>query len=153
MDSWNQGYSLELVQSLPWIKEQCVRINNTLSNMVSVFSGVPQVSILDSLLFVAFINDLPSCITLAPSFLFADDTKCLKIISNPSDILSIQNALNKALSWSDINDLSFNQSKFLHIHFGKDFGSHNFTINGMTITRTDYIKDLGVNISSSLKNP
>ena len=96
-----------------------MRINDTLSSMVSVLSGVPQGSILSSLLFAAFINDRPSYVTLA--LLFANDTKCFKIISNPTDIISLQNALNQALNWSNTNDLFFNESKFLHIHFGKDF--------------------------------
>ena len=56
-------------------------------------------------------------VTLAWVFLFADDTKCFKIISNPSDIISLQNYINQALNWSNINDLFFNESKFLHIHF------------------------------------
>ena len=84
--------------------------------------------------------------------LFADDTKCFKIISNPTDIISLQNALNQALNWSNINDLFFNESKFLHIHFGKDLGLHNFTINGTPIVRANCVKDLGVHISSSGKS-
>ena len=92
-------------------------INNTLSNMVPILSGVPQGSILGPLLFAAFINNLPLHVTLAWVFLFADDTKCFKIISNPSDIISLQNYINQALNWSNINDLFFNESKFLHIHF------------------------------------
>ena len=51
-----------------------------------------------------------------------------------------------------INDLFFNESKFLHIHFGKEFGSHNFTINGTPIVRSNCVKDLGVHVSSSLKS-
>ena len=127
-------------------------INNTLSNMVPVLSGVLQGSILGLLLFAAFINDLPLHVTLAWVFLFADDTKCFKIISNPSDIISLQNSINQALNWSNINDLFFIESKFLHIHFGKEFGSHNFFVNGTPIVRYNCVKDLGVHMSSSLKS-
>ena len=127
-------------------------INDTLSSMVPVLSGVPQGSILGLLLFAAFINDLPSYVTLALLFLFADDPKCFKIVSNPTDIISLQNALNQAFNWSITNDLLFNESKFLYIHFGKDCGSHNFTINGTPIVRPNCAKDLGVHISSFLKS-
>ena len=114
-------------------RQQCVRINDSLSSTVPILSGVPQGSILGPLLFAAFINDLPLCVTLALLSLFADDTKCFKIISNPTDIISLQNALNQAFNWSNTNNLFFNESKFLHIHFGKDSGSHNFTMNGTPI--------------------
>jgi len=117
--------------------------------MVPVLSGVSQGSILSPLLFAVFINNLPSHVTLALLSLFANDTKYFKIISNPTDIIFLQNALNQALDWSSLNDLFFIESKFLHIHFGKDFGSHNFTINGTHITRSE---DLGVHISSSIKS-
>jgi len=116
--------------------------------MVPVLSGVPQGRILGPLLFAVFIKDLPSHVTLALLSLFADDTKCFKIISNSTDIISLQIALKQALDWSSLNDLFFNESKFLHIHFGKDLGSHNFTINGTPIC----VKDLGVYISSSIKS-
>jgi len=96
---------------------QYVHINESISSMVPFLSGVPQES-LSQLLFVVFINNLPSHVTLASVSLFADDTKCFKIISNPTDIIPLQNAISQALNWSNLNDLFFNESKFLHIHFG-----------------------------------
>ena len=84
-------------------------------------------SILYPVLFAAFINDLPSHISPALIFLFGDNTECFKIIPNPSNIISLQNSINQALHWSNINDL-FYESKFLHVHFGNEFGSHTFSV-------------------------
>ena len=58
-------------------RTQCVQVNNATSDFLPVISGVPQGSILGSLLFVLFINDLPTNLKSTLSFLFADDTKCL----------------------------------------------------------------------------
>ena len=55
-----------------------------------VISGVPQGSILGPLLFAIFINNLPNCVSSSIPYLFTDDTKCLKVMSNPTDIQCLQ---------------------------------------------------------------
>ena len=85
---WKIGISGILWQ---WFKNyltncrHCVRITNMLSDTLPVLSGVPQGSILGPLLFLIYVNDLPSEVTSSKPFLFADDTKLLKIISQLSD--------------------------------------------------------------------
>ena len=88
-------------------RRQCVFVNDSLSRQLPVISGVPQGSILGPLLFIAFINDLPSAIT-AQSLIFADDTKCFRQISTISDIHQLQCDLDSLLDWSLINHLAFN---------------------------------------------
>ena len=51
-----------------------VRVNGKLSNWAAVLSGVPQGSVLGPLVFLLFVNELPTWITNSIK-LFADDAK------------------------------------------------------------------------------
>ena len=66
-------------------RQQCVKINNKYSHLLPVLSGIPQGSILGPLLFLVYVNDISDHISNSVLYLFADDTKCLKFISDPAD--------------------------------------------------------------------
>ena len=72
---------------------QYVCINNGKSSILPVISGVPQGSLLGPLLFLIYINDLSSSLNYSGSFLFADDTKCLRSIRSAQDCILLQSDL------------------------------------------------------------
>ena len=55
-----------------------------------VLSGMPQGSILGSVLFAIYINDLPEFVNSSTLYLFADNTKCFKLINTPEDVIKLQ---------------------------------------------------------------
>ena len=82
-------------------RRQRVVINNISSNFLPVTSGVPQGSILGPLLFLIFINNMPNVISKDTSLpLFADDSKCFRLILGQKDGDELQDDLNKLLTWS-----------------------------------------------------
>ena len=61
-------------------REQRVVVDSSNSDWLPVLSGVPQGSILGPMLFLCYINDMPSCTLNSTTALFADDSKCFRPI-------------------------------------------------------------------------
>ena len=87
-------------ETLEWFKSylfhstEQIQVDSTLSDEKTVFSGVPQGSIMGPLLFVIFYNDLTDYITNAEVLQYADDT--VLYFAN-SKVSLIEKALNDDL--------------------------------------------------------
>ena len=78
---------------------QKVAVNGKESNWHDVKSGIPQGTVLGSLLFVLYINDLPY-LTQSDTFLFADDIKIFRSIINTNDQDILQQDITTIEKWS-----------------------------------------------------
>ena len=132
---------------------ECVAINGHTSGLLPVLSGVPQGSILGPLLFLLFINDLPQSVRSSSMLLFADDAKCFRPITNPSDCSLLQDDLIRLLDWSNKWKLHFNISKCALVRFS--YGTpispaSSYCMGDQDIVALDCLRDLGVLISDEL---
>ena len=104
---------------LCWIKSflsdrtKKVVVEGKSSSSAPVTSGVPQSTVLGHLLFLAYINDLPSKVN-AKARLFADDCLLYRNIKTDEDAESLQDDLNKLqdleADWQmHFNPLAFGQ--------------------------------------------
>ena len=146
-------------QLLDWIRDflkdrsQYVTINDKSSSKIPVTSGVPQGSVLGPTLFIYFINDLPSLISIFIK-IFADDTKAyLPILSN-ADRIILQKTIDDMVHWSKIWQLHFNGSKCKVLHLGKNNPCYKYTIEDDNVIKdlevTVLEKDLGVHVDPLL---
>ena len=141
-----------------WIKAyltnrlQCVSINSCVSSPLPVISGVPQGSILGPLLFLIFINDLPTSLSSSDLLLFADDAKCAHHISCLSDCLSLQFDLDHLTLWSEAWNLHFNKEKCVILRISRKQSPtlFNYHISGDPLVTVSTHKDLGILLSSNL---
>ena len=147
-------------ETLNWIKAflsdrvQQICVNGSNSTWKPVTSGIPQGSVLGPILFVLYINDLPSNI-LSDVYMFADDTKIFNIIKSPEDQETLQNDLDTLSMWSDKWLLKFHPEKCKVMHLGKA-GDTEYSYKlkeGDTyheLSYTEEEKDLGVVIDGKL---
>ena len=90
------GRLLKFIANYLKDRRQRVILDNAFSDYRSVKSGVPQGSILGPLLFLLFINDISSVISLGTKICpFADDTKIWRAMQSESDCNILQNDIDK----------------------------------------------------------
>ena len=100
-------------------RSQQVRIENVISHMSKVTSGVPQGSVLGPILFIIYVNDLEDVLSNKATFkLFADDLKLYSSFNIPSSYVNLQHALDLLVLWSTSWQLPINQSKTQLLHLG-----------------------------------
>ena len=118
-------------------RTQSVNYHECVSDPKTLKCGVPQGSILGPLLFLIYINDLPSVSTLFMPIPFADDTNLFCTGQNLDDLVQKMNIeMEKLYSWVKAKKLSLNIDKtncmlFTQKHFSRSMG--NIYINGTCI--------------------
>ena len=146
-------------------RRQFVFINGARSYEANVESGVPQGSVLSTLLFIVFINDLSEHVNHSQMFTFADDTKIVRPINGVQDTILLQEDLYSIIKWSNNNNMVLNRDKFeliCHKH-RKNNQCLNFfhqlpfqsiydaySTGESIILPSDNVKDLGVFIDNEL---
>ena len=149
--------------NLKWFKsylckrKQYISTDQGNTEMEIITCGVPQGSILGPLLFLIFVNDLPSSTALDP-IMFADDTT---LFHSNKNINSLFETVNKELvnitSWFHVNKLSLNANKTKYVLFHKPrkkiyipLSLPLLEINQCVIKRVQSIKFLGVIVDENL---
>ena len=134
-------------------RSQFVKIDNVCSSTVEIKYGVPQGSILGPLLFLIYVNDLPSATNFYIK-LFADDTflcaqnKSMKVLENEVNL-----ELGKVYDWLKANKLTLNisKSKFMvFTNIRKDFHEISVKINKTPLEKCAKYKYLGIVIDEKL---
>lgn len=140
------------IQSFLLNRTQRVVIDGATSSSVPVTSGVPQGSVLGPILFLAFINDLPSYVTHSRVRLFADDTIVYLTVSSIDDCSKLQDDLNSLERWERDWLMSFHPSKcnVLHITRKRTKIQNTYSLHGEFLESVPSAKYLGVTITDDL---
>lgn len=143
---------IELTRSYLTNRIQYVVYNNHESQRYLVNSGVPQGANLGPLLFLLFINDLPSVLKHSHALLFADDLKIWRNINSIEDCVKLQTDIDNLFLWSQKNKLFFNISKCYYLSYSRKFLNYHFdySMNREILEKRDEIKDLGVIFDTKL---
>lgn len=91
-------------------RSQQVTVLGETSDPLPVLSGVPQGSILGPLLFLVYINEIVDAVNEGSEIaLYADDSKCFRVVKTLNDALSLQSDLDNLSFWSKAWDINFNE--------------------------------------------
>ena len=147
-------------QVLKWVcdflrgRSQQVAIGNSLSSIAKVSSGVPQGSVLGPMLFIIYVNELPSLVNSTMK-MFADDSKLYRSINDNRDVMAFQEDLDTLDNWSREWLLKFNVAKCKIMHCGSSNARGLYDMrqanDEIVLEETTLERDLGVNVSNTLK--
>ena len=141
---------------LNWISDwltnrtQKVVINGVSSVWCKVTSSIMQGSCLGPILALLMSDDIDEQICHSFLLKFADDNKCFKIITDPTDYTLLQTDLNSIWKWAQEWGFDLNVQKCAVMHFGNAKPMPMF-INDQELSVNTCERDLGVYVSSNAK--
>ena len=146
-----RGHTHDWISSFLVGRTQRVVLDGQSSSATTVSLGVPQGTVLGPLLFLIFINDLPSSVS-STTRLFADDCLMYRRIKTPEDQAILQRDLNKLQQWEDRWLMQFNPDKceVLRVTNRKSPVLADYIIHGQVLNTVDSAKYLGLTIHKSL---
>ena len=99
-------------------RSQVTEVDTYLSSKSQISCGVPQGSVLGSLLFFIYINDFHNSSDKLSFYLFADDTNLLYADKNVKSLEeTVNNELLKVSEWLNANKLTLNAKKSNYVIF------------------------------------
>ena len=125
-------------------------VDGEVSSWKSVLSGVPQGSVLGSILFLVYINDLEEGVT-GKIVTFPDDTKLFRKVKAIGDKQNLQDDIDKLVKWSEKWQMLFNFGKCKCLHTEPGNTGMNCEMGGTIISKTVKEKDLGVTMNANMK--
>eukprot|EP00116_Pleurobrachia_bachei_P000518 sb/3460780/ len=133
-------------------RTQVVVVNGKLSAPADVLSGVPQGTVLAALLFLIYMNDIPSAAQHSKIKLFVDDAKVHKRIASEHDRALLLEDMERIDEWAKRNSMEFNTSKFQLLHHGgnKELKKSYTLKSGTQVESSGEVRDLGILIDASL---
>ena len=151
-----QTSTLHILYSYLKNRRQAVKINGILSDFLEILSGVPQGSILGSILFNIFINDFIYHMenTSAEVLNFADDNTLSAFAETITELKKIlDEAATEAIKWLESNEMIANKDKFKAIVLKKpsiETDNISITVGNMEIKPSASVKLLGLDIGEKL---
>ena len=146
-----RGVLLKVLENFLKGRTQQVKVDGVLSEETEVLSGVPQGTVLGPLLFLLYINDLPSNITSITK-LFADDCMLIRRIKDTQDENTLQSDLDKLSKWCDKWNMPLNLLKCNVIHFTRKISEilPQYMLKSETLKPVTDIKYLGITLNEKL---
>ena len=98
------------------------------------------------LLFIIYINDLVNvCSSGSEMYLYADDTKLFRYISDNADVVAFQSEIDNLHKWIINWLLKLNIDKCKVVSFGKNINiDTHYTIDSIRLETLDSLTDIGM---------
>nr|VZI02777.1 unnamed protein product [Spirometra erinaceieuropaei] len=147
------GNFLKWIENFLVGRHQVVCIGRGKSDPAVVESGVPQGSVLGTILFLIYVDAAARALDCEVT-MFADDMKIWSVIRGPADEDRLQMNLNRLEEWSNRWLLRFNVAKCSILRLGNtaiSASTRGYFLGGAALQEVEAQKDVGVLTTSSLK--